>query len=384
MNLEDARNTNKLYRPSERLRRIVRITRICGDICGADVLDPNYRVNIRTYLVFLVINFSIIFFGYTIYKGWTDGDDDWKIILQVLTVGGGTLAQGYCKLVNSIGQQSNFRYLLDEIYSVFEEYELKSPNYRVFLNQGCQLLTYFMKLCAIVNIAMICGLILVAIAISVVFNKHQLIVYGNVIGADPTTPNGFIVTMIVQSGFLMVGGFGLYAGDMAFFTPISQVATMKGVLRCKFEDINAAVVGENRSHHSQISHLLSDTYYWVILVQICTYSIGIVCSLFCILLGTWPGGYIYMIYCLVMMFVYCGIGTMVVVTNDGFIKFCYNDILWYRLSASDRKSIIYMLMVCQNTGGLTIGSVLPLSMNTGLKVTKTIYSIAMMLLNIVE
>ncbi|XP_061397606.1 odorant receptor 67d-like [Musca vetustissima] len=314
MNLEDARNNNKTNRPSERLSRIVRITRICSDICGADVFDPNYHVNIRTCLVLFIINFSIITFCVTIYKGLA-GDDDWKIFLQVLSVGGGTLTQGYCKLVNCLRQRSKFCYLLDEVFSLFKEYELKSPSYRVYLNQGCQVLTYFMKLCAVVNVTMICGLILVAVAVNAIFNKHQLIVYGNILGADPTTPNGFIATMIVQSGFLMVGGFGLYAGDMAFFTPISQIATMKGILRCKFEDINAVIEGEDQEDHLKISRLLSDdTYYWVIVAQISTYSIGIVCSLFCILLGTWPGGYIYMIYCLVMLFVYCGIGTLVDVT----------------------------------------------------------------------
>ncbi|XP_058981996.1 odorant receptor 67d-like [Musca domestica] len=106
--------------------------------------------------------------------------------------------------------------------------------------------------------------------------------------------------------------------------------------------------------------------------------------MFCIFLGTWPGGYIYLLYCFVMMYVYCGVGTMVNIANDGFIEACYEDILWYKLTASDRKSLLIMLILCQNTSGLTIGSVLPLSMNTGLRVTKTIYSIAMMLIRFLD
>lgn len=37
----------------------------------------------------------------------------------------------------------------------------------------------------------------------------------------------------------------------------------------------------------------------------------------------------------------------------------------------------------QNTKGLSVGSVIPLSMNTGLQVTKTIYSLTMLLMNFV-
>lgn len=95
MNLEDSRNANKLHRPSNRLRKIVRITRICSYICGADVFDPNYCVNIRTYIVLAVINFSILLLSYTMYSGWVE-EGDWAIVLQVLTIGGGTLLQvGY-------------------------------------------------------------------------------------------------------------------------------------------------------------------------------------------------------------------------------------------------------------------------------------------------
>ncbi|XP_058981885.1 odorant receptor 67d-like isoform X2 [Musca domestica] len=327
MNLEDSRNANKLHRPSNRLRKIVRITRICSYICGADVFDPNYCVNIRTYFVLAVINFSILLLSYTMYSGWVE-EGDWAIVLQVLTIGGGTLLQGYCKLINSIRQKDKFRFLLTEVYSIFEEYELKSCDYARHLKKGCHLLSYFMKLCAVINVMMICGLILVAAAINVIFQKRDLIVYGDVIGIDPSTTSGFYVTFMVQACFLLVGGFGLYAGDMAFFTPISQVPTLKEILRCKFKDINEAMEGDELQDSRHVSELLKDavqfhqkylrflnttqdTYYWVILTQISTYSVGIVCSMFCIFLGTWPGGYIYLLYCFVMMFVYCGVGTMV-------------------------------------------------------------------------
>uniref|UniRef100_A0A1I8N055 Odorant receptor n=1 Tax=Musca domestica TaxID=7370 RepID=A0A1I8N055_MUSDO len=257
MNLEDTRNINQVYRPSNRLRKIVQITRMCSDVCGADVFGHGYRVNIRTYMVLGIINFSIIFLSYTMYSGWiTEGD--WTIILQVLTIGGGTLSQGYVKLVNSIRQQNNFRYLLGEVYSLFEEYELKSSDYAVYLKKGCDLLSYFMKLCAVINVIMICGLILVAAAINVIFQKRQLIVYGQIFGIDPSTSTGFFVTFSVQAGFLLVGGFGLYAGDMAFFTPISQISTLKEILRCKFKEINEAMQGDELSRPSNISELLKD------------------------------------------------------------------------------------------------------------------------------
>lgn len=51
--------------------------------------------------------------------------------------------------------------------------------------------------------------------------------------------------------------------------------------------------------------------YWSVFAKVGTCIIGIVGALFCIMLGSWPAGYIYMLYCFVMMQVFCVMGTLV-------------------------------------------------------------------------
>lgn len=77
---------------SERLVNIVRITRFCANVCGADVFDANYRVNIRTAFVLTVIGSSFAFLAYTMIDGYAK-EGDWTIIVQVLALAGGTLLQ---------------------------------------------------------------------------------------------------------------------------------------------------------------------------------------------------------------------------------------------------------------------------------------------------
>ncbi|XP_075163833.1 odorant receptor 67d-like isoform X2 [Haematobia irritans] len=304
--------------------------------------------------------------------------NDWTIIVQVLCLGGGTLLQGSVGLANFLNQQINTRFLLNETYSLYEQYEAISSDFRVYLNKGIRLLSYLMKVCAFINAMLVVGMASFTFLYNYIYGTNHLIVQG-------------------------VGGFGLYAVDMGFLTPISQIVTFKGIMRCKFHNLNEILDEEDddNGRHKTSLDVLKDiikfhqkyliflqtsqfTFYWVILVKISTYALGIVCTMFCIMVGAWPSGYVYLLYCFVMMYVYCGMGTMVEIANDEFIEACYNDVNWYKMSISEKKMLLIMMIMTQNTGGLTIGSVMPLSMNTGLQVTKTVYSIAMMLLNFTE
>lgn len=258
---------------SERFRSIVRITAICADICGCNVLDPNFRINIRTILVLVVINLSLFFLSYTMYDGFVI-KGDWKIILQVLSIGGGTLIQvrkcfhgpiwnfcsmsflqGFCKLTNCIRQQKKIRFLNEELHAIYDEYELKGSEYRIHLNKGCQLLSLIMKLSAFIVILMVIGMALVTLIWWQIFGIRVLIVHCRIPGVDDTTVNGFILTSSMHITFVSIGGFGFYAGDMGFFTPISQVITFSGIIKCKFHDLNTAMSGDHGNKHMALKML---------------------------------------------------------------------------------------------------------------------------------
>ncbi|XP_061399330.1 odorant receptor 67d-like [Musca vetustissima] len=387
---------------SERFEQIVRVTRFCADICGADVFDENYRVNIRTIFVISIIGSSFIFLGYTMVVGYIK-EGDWTIIVQVISLGGGTLLQGLCTFVIYITNQKQYRFLLNECYDLYKKYEQMDSDYRVYLNKGVRLLTNFMKLCAFINLMLVLGMSSFTFLYNLIFNVQETIVYAFVPGLDIETTSGFWITSGMQVMFIAVGGFGLYSGDMAVLTPISQIPTFRGILQCKFREINdllnddyeterertlktmAALRGILQFHQKYLIFLKTsrEVTYWSVLAKVGTCFIGIVCALFCVLLGSWPAGYIYLLYCFVMMQVFCAMGTLVDITNEEFIQSCYSDVRWYELSIKEKKMLHIMLLMAQNTQGLSVGSIMPLSMNTGLQITKTIYSLTMLLLNFV-
>ncbi|XP_073836823.1 odorant receptor 67d-like isoform X3 [Musca autumnalis] len=389
---------------SQRLNSIVRITRICSDICGADVFDENYRVNFRTVLVFTVMCVSFVLLTYTMIDGYVK-EGDWTILVQVFSLAGGTLLQGFCAFISFIVKQDKYRFLLRECYDIYETYERLDSDYRVHLNQGLKLLANLMKICAFINLMLVLGMSSMTFLYNLIFDANETIVYGFIPGVSIETTHGLWLTNGVQASFITVGGFGLYATDMGILTPISQISTFKGILQCKFREINQILDDDDykselerkrdvmvalrdilKFHQKYLIFLniSRDICYWAVFAKIATCFVAIVCALFCILLGTWPAGYIYLAYCFVMMQVFCAMGTLVDITNEEFIQSCYNDVRWYELSVKEKKMLCIMLMMAQNTKGLTIGSIMKLSMNSGLQITKTIYSLTMLLMTFVE
>ncbi|XP_061392896.1 odorant receptor 67d-like, partial [Musca vetustissima] len=356
---------------SESLRKIVRVTEFCSDVCGVNIYKDNYRINIRTLFVIAVIGTSFAFLNYAMYDGYTK-EGDWTILVQVVSLEGGTLLQ------------DKYRFLLKECMVLYEKYEQRESDYRLYLNRGIRLLANFMKLCTFINVMLVVGMSSVTVIYNFIFGTYETLVYGYCPWIDIYTTEGLWITNSVQTMLIAVGGFGLFSGDMAVLTPISQIPTFKGVLQCKFREINDLLdedygtEGEKKAktlaalkdilqfHQAYLTFLnvSRDAVYWSIFVKVGTCFIGIAFALFCIMLGSWPAGYIYLLYCFIMMQVFCGMGTLVDVTNEEFIHSCYNDVRWYDLTTSEKKMLNIMLMMSQNAEGLTIASIMPLSMNT--------------------
>ncbi|XP_005187726.1 odorant receptor 67d-like isoform X1 [Musca domestica] len=388
---------------TERLLKIVRITKFCSDICGVNIYEDDYRINYRTFFVIAVIGTSFSFLSYTMYDGYGK-EGDWTILVQVISLAGGTLLQGFFVLILFLTKQEKYRFLLKECIILYEKYEKMDSDYRVYLNKGIHLLANFMKVCAFINFMLVLGMTFVTIFYNLIFGTNETLVYGYCPWVSLETTGGLWTTNMVQALLIAVGGFGLYSGDMSVLTPISQIPTFKGIIQCKFRELNDLLDDDHESEMAKKIKTLAalkdilqfhQTYlrfldvsreavYWSVFVKVGTCFIGIAFALFCILLGSWPAGYIYMLYCFVMMQVFCGMGTLVDITNEEFIHSCYNDVRWYDLTISEKKMLNIMLMMAQNTEGLTIASIMPLSMNTGLQVTKTIYSLTMLLLTFVN
>ncbi|XP_055376360.1 odorant receptor 67d-like [Condylostylus longicornis] len=83
------------------------------------------------------------------------------------------------------------------------------------------------------------------------------------------------------------------------------------------------------------------------------------------------------------VYIYCIIGTICENAADEVIDLIY-EIDWYLLKVSNQKIILIMLIKSQQKELFTVAYVAPLSVNTALQVTKTVYSYWMMLMNFVE
>ena len=148
---------------------------------------------------------------------------------------------------------------------------------------------------------------------------------------------------------------------------------------------------------------VEQSYYGVIFVEISTAVVNVCCTLFSIIVGGWPAAFSYLLYSSTMLYAYCGLGHLVELSvisvfsnsifsyhffisfqNDEVLNVIYGGCLWYELSVPEQKLILLMIRKSQRPTNLTIGNIMPLSMSTALKLTKTIYSYKMMLLNFLE
>uniref|UniRef100_A0A1I8N0F8 Odorant receptor n=1 Tax=Musca domestica TaxID=7370 RepID=A0A1I8N0F8_MUSDO len=328
---------------------------------------------------------------------------NWRIVSSSIEWGGLAI-KGYCKLLNFLWNKDDIRYLIYELRDIYEKYDLKHADYRCCLEKNTNRVNRFIKFMATMHLVITITLIAVVPFYRVVFNERILIMQFLFPGVDPNTAYGYTIITTIHCICILFGSFGNFAADVCFFNIVSHVPLFRDLLRCKCQDLNEILEEERASEEegfAEIELLLKDifqwhqkymryittvkeNYFWVVLVEMGTVALSIASTLFCLILGKWPGGLTYLTYCFIMLYMYCDLGTIVEITNDGFIDSCYTEIIWYRLSIHQRKMLQMMLMMTQNTEGLTIGSVIPLTVNTGLQLTKSLYTMTMMLINFLE
>ncbi|XP_075146694.1 odorant receptor 67d-like [Haematobia irritans] len=373
--------------------------RICAYICGTDIMNPKFRIHALTRMVFFVVNLILFCTFYTLYVGiWVERD--WTKPLQTLCMIG-SVAQGYCKMVNAVWYIKEHRFLVMEVREIYEEYEKKHAEYRFYLKKSITRVIRGIKSMAAVYIIAVAELVLLVPWYFFIYNKRIFVMQFILPGIDPETDFGYYITNCVHCLCMTFGAFGNFAADSLFVAHVSHIPLLKDILRCKFHDLNKVLEDDNLENQNEVRDMLRNifqwhqkyiskieiikaTYFWMVFVQVSTGGVSILCTLFCLLLGSWIGGDCYLMYCLAILYLYCGLGTLVEIANDDVVTACYNDVNWYMLPVAERKMLLNMLMAAQSTTGITVGSILPLSMNTGLQLTKAIYTSTMMLVNFIE
>ncbi|KAH8415839.1 hypothetical protein KR222_001917, partial [Zaprionus bogoriensis] len=376
-----------------RFLKIVRLIRFCAAICGTDVSDPNYRMWALTYAIISII---LMFFGFTLYTIYVGVvlKHDWTVILQVLGLTGSGI-HGISKMMCCITHARKIREVQGNYESIYMEYELKGGEYTKCLHECIN--TFWKFTVAIVCFYLVVGggLIVYPLYYTLVYKEKMLVMQFLVPFIDHTTDRGYLLLTVLHVVCVNLAAFGNFAGDMYLFLFITNVPLIKNIFKVKLKEFNE--IAKRRDQYDKMHSILWELFAWhqqyvrilratenifnfVMLVELSTLCTSILCTISCIFLQVWATAPLYMIYCFVLLYVFCGLGTLVESSNEDFIDAVYSDCLWYELPVKEQKLIILMLAKAQREHALTAMDVLPMSMATALRLTKGVYSFSMMLI----
>ncbi|XP_017080103.1 odorant receptor 67d [Drosophila eugracilis] len=380
--------------PVERYCKVIRMIRFCVGFCGNDVADPNFRMWWLTYTVIGAIGFFFACTGYTIYVGVVI-NGDLTVILQAFAMVGSAV-QGLTKLLVTANMACQMRDIQNTYEKIYREYGSKGGEYVNCLERRIrttwQLIIGFMLMYII-----LLGLIIAfPIFYLLIWNEKVLVMQFLMPLIDHTTDGGHLLLTAVHVALITFGGFGNYGGDMYLFLFVTHVPLVKDIFCVKLKEFNEVV--EKRKDFPRMRSMLVDLFTWhqlyssilqttkriysiVLFVQLSTTCVSLLCTISCIFIKAWPAAPLYLLYAAIILYTFCGLGTLVENSNEDFLSVIYTNCLWYELPVKEEKLIIMMIAKAQKEVCLTAADMAPLSMNTALQLTKGIYSFSMMLMN---
>ncbi|XP_026849039.1 odorant receptor 67d [Drosophila persimilis] len=379
--------------PFERYCKINRAIRFCVGLCGNDVIAEDYRMWWLTYAVIGAILFFFGCTGYTVYVGVVL-DGDLTVILQAFALVGSAV-QGLAKLLVTARMASVVRQIQATYEAIYREYARRGGDYGRCLERRIKTTWHMLMSFMWVYVVLVGGLIAYPFFHLILDHKKLLVMQFRVPWIDESTDGGYLVLISIHVMLLSMGGFGNFGGDMFLFLFISNVPTLKDIFSAKLREFNEVAVQRQDyqrmrtllwdllAWHQQYVSILRDTeriYRIVLFVQLSTNCVSILCTISCIFIGAWPAAPIYLVYSFIVMYSFCGLGTIVETSNEDFSKEIYANCLWYELPVKEQRLVILMLAKSQHEISLTAADVMPLSMSTALQLTKGIYSFSMMLI----
>ncbi|KAI8040675.1 hypothetical protein M5D96_006618 [Drosophila gunungcola] len=188
-------------------------------------------------------------------------------------------------------------------------------------------------------------------------------------GLDPETIFGYWMLTAVHIVCTVCGFFGNFAADMYIFVFITSAPLVKNILKCKLEDLDTKLLESSER-----------IFFIVIFVEMITSFMSNLSILYCILIGVWPSGKIYLAFTITSFFMFSALGTVVDSSNQDCSDIIYTC-RWYDLPISEQRLLLFMLRRSQSTSGLSVGKMMPLNMNTAVQISKAIYSVLMLLMS---
>ncbi|XP_037943824.1 odorant receptor 67d-like [Teleopsis dalmanni] len=376
--------------PSEYLAKLIRTQRICATFVGADFADPNYRINWVTAIIVVTI-FSYFFLNIlTVIKL-----NSWLFLLEAFCMSGSAIT-GASKLIIGMIYRKQLAKMNKLIENIYKEYEKKGEKYYAALHESCEQIRKFFIIVGL-SFVLPCGIIVVVpFILQSIHGRRFLIMHFHIPGIDVETDFGYYLTNFSHCLCMYVGAFGLYAGDMIMILFLSQPFLYVDILKLKIFEFNEKV-GDAKVMSSMSSNLsLNDIVLWnqfyanytkscntifqsAVTIQVFTSALSILLTLFIVFTSSWHGAYPYLLITVTHLNIYCFMGTKIEIANENFTAEIYN-ILWYKLTTTQQKVVLLMLMQSQNPNTILVAGVMPLSVSTGLQITKAVYSFLMVML----
>ncbi|XP_011203704.3 odorant receptor 67d isoform X1 [Bactrocera dorsalis] len=384
--------TTTKVRPTESFGKIIKFFHLISSLVGADVADENYRVNIITITLIICIVAYFIFTGTTVASVFSE---NWTYLLEASCMVGSVL-QGITKLISAFAFAKEILGIRIELENLYREYEVKGDDYAEALNKSCERVWQVIKMVGQVYFVAGGGIILITIVLIFASNEKVFLMHFMIPGIDVDTQVGYLMTLTLHTMCFLFGAFGLFAGDLFFLLFLGQPMLFLDLLVLKVKSLNEAAA-ENSSnaerllieiiewhqYYTDYNLRCNRIFYYINSMQIVTSGISIICTLYIILLGDWPGAYLYILVAFGGLYLYCIMGTKIQTCNTAFCEELWN-INFYDLEVKNQKMIIPILMKAQNPSEIKVGGFLPLSVQTALQITKTIYGIFTMMLRFLE
>ncbi|EDV96941.1 GH14939 [Drosophila grimshawi] len=378
---------------SSQFSKIIGLVRKCTNVCGCDVWNPDYHTWAMTYFTITLVVFMYTSNGYTIYVELVY-NNDWTVILRVFSIAGSTM-QAQAKIQSTLEYETSLRELMVTYDLMYKEYEAKGGAYIKCLQKRVKntwrMLIAFMLLYLIVAISMA----VYPIYLYVVHNEKTLVMQFLVPGINHNTDRGHEILTVLHVIALGMGAFGHFGCDMFLFINIANLPLLTDLFKVKINEFNELVVQSNKNEqirdmfwellawHQKYSGILRKTekvYNLIFFVQLSTSCINILCTISCIFLKVWPTAMLFLIYSVIVLYTYCGLGTQIEHSNDDCVTIIYTECRWYDLPISEQHFLLLMLRMSQTTSSLSVAGMMPLNVNTALQLTKAAYSMGMMLM----
>nr|AYD60396.1 odorant receptor 83c2 [Drosophila mojavensis] len=380
-------------RASDNFNEIMRFVRFITSCVGFDVYDPNFHFSAVTITVVALISMYFIFTILTIAKEF---HGNWMFMIQASAMSG-SVVQACAKIymgVSSVETVSKLYVQLNQNYTHFEKEE--DARYSMALLRSCHKLRRFLVLVGISYMVGALGMIIVAVLASILTGKLYLIMHFHLPGIDVNTEWGAWATQALHCVCIILGGLGLYTGDMIIIVYLMQSFVYADILQLKVDHLNALSENQDSTEkqfeasaqliniakwHQTYTRFIdqcNDMFSVLVSVQVTTSAVCIVITIFSLLTSDWIGGYCYFCVLVPNMYLYCILGTILENCSEKFMYELYN-ISFYNLNPSQQRFVLFMLAKSQQPGAILLLGVMPLSVSSALQVTKSIYSITMMM-----